>query len=163
MARYRPAITQIRYRRSDGRAYYEKKITEGKTHKEALRSLKRRISDAIYAALLADARQEAAAAACPEGPGGQPGNRSVSRAAGSHPATPALRTSHSRACHHPTARRYRKSRRDSAESSASAPGWVLPGQFKETPDNRLTPTAKRTRSARQLLLGSASAALSRSG
>ena len=73
------AITQIRYRRSDGRAYYEKKIAEGKTHKEALRSLKRRISDAIYAALLADARQQAAAAACPEGPGGQPGNRSVSR------------------------------------------------------------------------------------
>ena len=67
------AITQIRYRRSDGRAYYEKKIAEGKTHKEALRSLKRRISDAIYAALLADARQQAAAAACPEGPGGQPG------------------------------------------------------------------------------------------
>ncbi len=41
------AITQIRYRRSDGRAYYEKKIAEGKMHKEALRSLKRRISDAI--------------------------------------------------------------------------------------------------------------------
>ncbi|HXQ55819.1 MAG TPA: transposase [Actinomycetes bacterium] len=80
------AITQIRHRHSDGRAYYEKKLAEGKTHKEALRSLKRRISDAIYAALLADARQEAAAAACPEGPGGQPGNRSVSRAAGSHPA-----------------------------------------------------------------------------
>ena len=79
------AITQIRYRHSGGRAYYENKIAEGKTHKEALRSLKRRISDAIYAALLADARQEAAAAACPEGPGGQPGNRSVSRAAGSHP------------------------------------------------------------------------------
>ena len=86
------AITQIRYRRSDGRAYYEKKIAEGKTHKEALRSLKRRISDAIYAALLADARQGAAATSS-KGPGGQPGNRSVSRAAGSHPATPALRTS----------------------------------------------------------------------
>jgi transposase len=37
------AITQIRYRHSGGRAYYEKKIAEGKTHKEALRSLKRRI------------------------------------------------------------------------------------------------------------------------
>jgi transposase len=98
------AITQIRYRHSDGRAYYDKKIAEGKTHKEALRSLKRRISDAIYAALLADARHQAATAACPEGPGGQPGNRSVSRAAGSHPATPALRTSHSQARNHPTAR-----------------------------------------------------------
>ncbi len=78
------AITQIRHKHSDGRAYYEKKIAESKTHKEALRSLKRRISDAIYAALLADARQ-AAAATSSKGPGGQPGNHSVSRAAGSHP------------------------------------------------------------------------------
>jgi hypothetical protein len=77
------AISQIRYKHSDGRAFYEKKIAEGKTHKEALRSLKRRISDAIYAALAADARQ---ATACPKGPGGQPGNHSASRAAGSHPA-----------------------------------------------------------------------------
>src|SRR5205814_3421934 len=66
------AITQIRYRHSQGRAYYEKKLAEGKTHKEALRALKRRISDAIYAALVADARQ--AAAAGTKGPGGQPGN-----------------------------------------------------------------------------------------
>ena len=79
------AISQIRHQRSDGRAYYEKKVAEGKTHKEALRCLKRRISDAIYAALAADARR-AAAAACPEGLGGQPGNHSESRAAGSHPA-----------------------------------------------------------------------------
>jgi transposase len=78
------AITQLRYKHSQGRAYYDKKLAEGKTHKEALRALKRRISDAIYAALVADARQ--AATACSKGPGGQPGNLSVSRAAGSHPA-----------------------------------------------------------------------------
>src|SRR5262245_17813089 len=77
------AITQIRHKHSQGRAYYDKKLAEGKTHKEALRCLKRRISDAIYAALAADARR--AAALRPEGPGGQPGNRSASRAAGSHP------------------------------------------------------------------------------
>jgi transposase len=77
------AITQIRHKHSQGRTYYDQKIGEGKTHKEALRCLKRRISDAIYAALVADARQ--AAARGPEGPGGQPGNHSVSRAAGSHP------------------------------------------------------------------------------
>jgi transposase len=71
------AITQIRHKHSDGRAYYERKTAEGKTHKEALRCLKRRISDAIYARLRADARLV--------GPGGQPGNHSVSRAAGSHP------------------------------------------------------------------------------
>jgi transposase len=77
------AITQIRHRHSDGRAYYDKKLGEGKTHKEALRSLKRRISNAIYARLQADAQSAARATAT--GPGGQPGNDSVSSAAGSHP------------------------------------------------------------------------------
>ena len=65
------AITQIRHKHSQGRAYYERKLTEGKTHKEALRCLKRRISDAIYTALAADARQAAAATRPQEGPGGQ--------------------------------------------------------------------------------------------
>ena len=60
-----------------------RKLAEGKTHKEALRSLKRKISDAIFARLQADARQAAAARA--KGPGGQPGNDSDSSAAGSHP------------------------------------------------------------------------------
>jgi transposase len=78
------AITQIRHRHSDGRAYYDRKIAEGKTHKEALRSLKRRISNAIYTRLRADARQ--AAAASEKGPGGHPGNDSDSSATGSHPA-----------------------------------------------------------------------------
>jgi transposase len=78
------AITQIRYRHSDGRVYYDRKLAEGKTHKEALRSLKRRVSDAIFARLQADARR-AAAAATTEGPGGQPGSDSVASAAGSHP------------------------------------------------------------------------------
>jgi len=77
------AITQIRHAHSDGRAYYEKKVAEGKTHKEALRSLKRRISDAIYARLRADARQ--AASSTNKGPGGQPGNDTESSAADSHP------------------------------------------------------------------------------
>jgi transposase len=78
------AITQIRHAHSDGRAYYERKIAEGKTHKEALRCLKRRISDAVFARLQADARQATATAAA-KGPGGQPGNDSDSSAAGSHP------------------------------------------------------------------------------
>jgi hypothetical protein len=78
------AVSQIRHQHSQGRAYYDKKIAEGKTHKEALRSLKRRISGTIDAALVADARQGTSAGT--KGPGGQPGNLSVSRAAGSHPA-----------------------------------------------------------------------------
>ena len=78
------AITQIRHPHSGGRAYYERKVAEGKTHKEALRCLKRRISDAVYARLQADAQP--AAHAVMTGPGGQPGNDSDSSAAGSHPA-----------------------------------------------------------------------------
>src|SRR5450755_569614 len=78
------AITQIRHRHSDGRAYYDKKIAGGKTHKEALRSLKRQISNAVFACLQVDAKQAAAASA--KGPGGQPGNGSASSVAGSHPA-----------------------------------------------------------------------------
>ena len=35
------AVTQIGHRHSEGRAYYDKKLAEGKTAKEALRSLKR--------------------------------------------------------------------------------------------------------------------------
>jgi transposase len=77
------AITQIRYRHSEGRAYYDKKLAEGKTPKEALRALKRQISDAIYKHLKADAAR--AAATSGQGPGGQPGNDSVASAAGSHP------------------------------------------------------------------------------
>ncbi len=52
------AVTQVRHAHSEGRAYYDRKVTEGKTHKEALRALKRRISDALYAAMVADARRE---------------------------------------------------------------------------------------------------------
>jgi transposase len=77
------AVTQIRFRHSPDRAYYEKKLAEGKTSKEALRALKRQVSDAIYQRLKADARR---AAAGTEGPGGHPGNGSVASAAGLHPA-----------------------------------------------------------------------------
>jgi transposase len=44
--------------RSDaqGGAYYRKKIAEGKSRKEALRCLKRRISDAVFASLMADSQ-----------------------------------------------------------------------------------------------------------
>jgi len=54
------AVTQIRYRHSDGRAYYERKLAEGRTPKEALRALKRRVSDVIFARLQADAHHAAA-------------------------------------------------------------------------------------------------------
>jgi transposase len=80
------AVTQIRHAHSPGRAYFDRKIAEGKTGKEALRALKRQLSDAIYARLQADAaRCGHGAPVEAEGPGGQSGNGSVSSAAGSHP------------------------------------------------------------------------------
>ena len=56
------AVTQIRHRHSKGRAYYEKKLAEGRTAKEALRALKRQVSDAIYTVLQADAARAARSA-----------------------------------------------------------------------------------------------------
>ena len=52
------AATQVRLN-TDGRAYYRRKLAEGKTRMEAMRCLKRRISDAVYRQLLADARAAA--------------------------------------------------------------------------------------------------------
>jgi transposase len=88
------AVTQTRWHHSPGRGYYDGKIAEGKTPKEALRALKRRISDALWAAMIADTRRPATGSTT--GPGGQPGDVSDASVAGSHPATPALRLSHSR-------------------------------------------------------------------
>ncbi|HEY3957057.1 MAG TPA: transposase [Streptosporangiaceae bacterium] len=78
-AAHMTAVTQVRYKHSDGRAYYDKKLAEGKTAKEALRALKRRVSDAFYRHLKTDAARNG------QGPGGQAGNDSVACAAGSHP------------------------------------------------------------------------------
>jgi transposase len=47
------AVCQISYH-TPGRVYYDKKLAEGKTQKEALRVLKRRISDTVYRRLIAD-------------------------------------------------------------------------------------------------------------
>jgi transposase len=73
------AVTQIRHRHSQGRAYYDKKLAEGKTPREALRALKRQVSNAIFACLQADARRAAA----------RPGAREGSRGTTLQPARPA--------------------------------------------------------------------------
>ena len=51
--------------RSDirGGAYYRKKMAEGKSRKEALRCLKRRISDAVFKNLVADLQQSSCSVA----------------------------------------------------------------------------------------------------
>ena len=48
------AITQLRYPNTEGRVFYERKLAEGKTKKEAIRVLKRRLSDVAYRHLQAD-------------------------------------------------------------------------------------------------------------
>ncbi len=48
------AVTQLRHD-TKGRAYYDRKIAEGKTSKEGIRALKRRISDVVYRRLRLDA------------------------------------------------------------------------------------------------------------
>jgi transposase len=55
------AVTQIRNPGTQGRVYFERKVSEGKTKKEALRSLKRHVSNAVYHQLVIDAER---------GPGG---------------------------------------------------------------------------------------------
>jgi transposase len=54
------AATQIRLD-TEGRAYYRGKLAEGKTRMEAMRCLKRRISDAVYRQLRADTQRASGA------------------------------------------------------------------------------------------------------
>ena len=79
------AVNQIRLD-TPGRAYYRRKLAAGKTRMEAMRCLKRRISNALYRQLRADART-AATTDANAGPGGHRGASHVSSAAGSIPHT----------------------------------------------------------------------------
>jgi transposase len=47
------AITQVRYD-SPGKVYYQRKRAAGKSHKEALRCLKRRLADVVYRTMVKD-------------------------------------------------------------------------------------------------------------
>ena len=76
------AIVQIRHD-TEGRAYYRRKLAAGKTPMEALRCLKRRLSDVVYRQLVADAARARQLAEA--GPGGHCGATLQSSAADSHP------------------------------------------------------------------------------
>ncbi|WP_223164293.1 IS110 family transposase [Nocardioides mesophilus] len=67
---------------TEGRAYFDRKKASGKTSMEAMRCLKRRLSDLVYRRMVDDAIARAAT-----GPGGQRGHDSDSSATGSHPHT----------------------------------------------------------------------------
>jgi transposase len=73
------ATTQVRLD-TEGRAYYRRKVAAGKSHLEAMRCLKRRLSDVVYRQLVIDARAAEHAAGSAEtledlntGPGGHCG------------------------------------------------------------------------------------------
>ena len=73
------AVVQLR-NPTEGRAYYDRKVAAGKTPREAMRALKRRLSDIVYHQMITDARAKAT------GPGGHLGAATGSSAAGLHPS-----------------------------------------------------------------------------
>ena len=66
------AASQVRLD-THGRAYYRRKLAAGKTRMEAMRCLKRRISDAVYRQLVTDAHATQTRRRCGTGPGGHCG------------------------------------------------------------------------------------------
>ena len=68
-----------------GRDYYDRKKATSKTSMEAMRCLKRRLSDVVYRAMIDDAVAHTAGART--GPGGHRGTTLTSSAASSHPHT----------------------------------------------------------------------------
>jgi len=86
------AVVQLRHQ-TKGRAYYDARRAGGMPSMMAMRALKRRLSNVVFARMLADQKRREA------GPGGQPGTPADSSAADPDPRTPALRTSHIRTRH----------------------------------------------------------------
>jgi hypothetical protein len=75
------AVVQLRHD-TEGRRYFRRKLAAGKTPMEAMRCLKRRLSDVVYRQMLADARKAS--------PGGQLG---ASLASGAADPTPTVDSS----------------------------------------------------------------------
>ena len=76
------AIVQLRHP-TEGRVYYDRRKTGGMPSMMAMRALKRRLSNVIYARMLDDQRRHEISLGA--SPGGQSGSDSVSSAADSHP------------------------------------------------------------------------------
>jgi transposase len=71
------AVVQLRHD-TKGRAYFRRRLAEGKTSMEAMRALKRRLSDVVHRQMVADAKTKAS-------PGGHTGAAPTSGAAGPAP------------------------------------------------------------------------------
>jgi transposase len=93
------AVTQIRYRDTPGRAYYDRKIAEGKTPEG---STPRAQATGQRRHLRPPASRRPPPGGPRQGPGRATGERLCSQRGRLTPRAPALRPSHSRARHHPT-------------------------------------------------------------
>jgi transposase len=83
------AIVQLRNPGTPGRIYYDRKVAAGKTPMEAMRALKRRLSDVVYHRLVLDQKhhRQSRPGRDGAGPGGHSGAATGSSAAGSNPDT----------------------------------------------------------------------------
>jgi transposase len=87
------AVVQLRHSTTNGRRYFDRRVAEGKTPMEAMRALKRRLSDVIYRQLVNDQKQQNAgedlrnAETRRTGSEGHAGATTKSSAAGSNPNT----------------------------------------------------------------------------
>ncbi len=118
------AVTQIRYPGTAGRLYYEQKRREGKTPKEALRCLKRRLSDVVYRQLVLDQRGTIESCGSPTTP---PPMRSTSTspARRSRPAAPPSRPA-PRLAHKPSSRSTGRTTGSSAWKSSTPAAACTP-------------------------------------
>jgi transposase len=98
------AVVQLRHPNTHGRRYYDRRVAESKTPTEAMRALRRRLSDVVYRQLVEDQKQQRTSdgqqnlEARRTGSQGHPGATTKSSAAGSNPNTGAVtfRTRHPR-------------------------------------------------------------------
>jgi hypothetical protein len=90
------ATVQLR-KPTAGRAYYDRRKAEGKTSMEAMRALKRRLSDIVYRTMVNDALSPTATSSPPAagtGPGGHSGTATSSSAVDPNPGIDASEKSH---------------------------------------------------------------------
>ena len=129
------AVTQIRNPGTPGRLYYERKRDEGKTGKEALRCLKRRLSDLVYYQLIADRRGTI-------GTCGSPTTPSPTRPASTSPASRSRRAAPPpRPPHRPAPKGSSRSTGKTAACSASRSPAPAPAST-TTSSTRPKPTAR---------------------
>jgi transposase len=122
------AVTQIRYPGTGGRRSCERKRTEGKTPREALRCLKRQLSDQVYRQLLADRQGRIEACGSPTTLPPTP-STSTSPASGLRAAAPASRP--------PRLKASRRSSCSTGKTTASS------ASKSSTPAAACTPTSSR--------------------